>query len=207
MPPAASLVPRVGNAYDKYTSANPLAALLTRRFLGALDRLVAEVAPTSLLDVGCGEGFVSERLARALPGRPVLAVDREPLPPAWARRAAANLRFDVADARALPYADGAFDLVCGIELLEQVPEPERALAELMRVAGSAVIVSVPREPVWRVLNCLRGAYLRWLGNPPGHINHFSRRAFVELAGAHGPPRAVRSPFPWTIVLLDAPRPR
>jgi ubiquinone/menaquinone biosynthesis C-methylase UbiE len=203
MPPAASLEPRVGNAYDKYASRNPLAALLTRRFLAELDALVAVRAPQSVLDVGCGDGFVTQRIARAIDGRPVLGVDREPLA-AWVERTRPGLTFAVADARRLPYADRSFDLVCGIELLEQVPQPELALAELVRVARTAVIVSVPREPIWRILNCLRGAYVRWLGNPPGHVNHFSRPAFVSLAAQHGRPADVRSPFPWTIVALDAP---
>jgi ubiquinone/menaquinone biosynthesis C-methylase UbiE len=201
MPPAASLRPRVGNAYDKYATRNPLAALLTRRFLADLDTLVADLAPRSVLDVGCGEGFVTDRLADLLGDRPVLGVDREPLPAAWAQRTRPGLSFEVADARRLPYAARSFDLVCGIELLEQVPRPELALAELVRVAATAVIVSVPREPIWRILNCARGAYVRWLGNPPGHVNHFSRAGFVALAGAHAPLAAVRSPFPWTIVAL------
>jgi hypothetical protein len=77
------------------------------------------------------------------------------------------------------------------------------LAELVRVARSAVVVSVPREPVWRILNCLRGAYLPWLGNPPGHVNHFSTGAFVKLCARVAPVTQVRTPFPWTVVALDA----
>jgi len=200
MPPAASLVPRVGNAYDKYTTSNPLAALLTRRFLAELDALVGEIGPRSVLDVGCGDGFVTDRIARALGDRPVLGVDRKPLA-SWAGRRGGDLSFEVADARRLPYADRSFDLVSGIELLEQVPGPELALAELVRVARIAVIVSVPREPIWRILNCLRGAYVGWLGNPPGHVNHFSRAAFVSLAAGHGRVDEIRSPFPWTIVVI------
>jgi ubiquinone/menaquinone biosynthesis C-methylase UbiE len=203
MPPAASLVPRVGNAYDKYSSRNPLAARLTRRFLGELDAAVGAVAARSVLDVGCGDGLVTERVARVTGARSVVGVDRERLG-SWPARARPGLRFDVADARRLPYADRSFDLVCGIELLEQVPRPELALAELVRVAATAVIVSVPREPIWRILNCLRGAYVRWYGNPPGHVNHFSRGAFVELAAAHGRVDDVRAPFPWTIVVLGVP---
>jgi ubiquinone/menaquinone biosynthesis C-methylase UbiE len=196
----------VGNAYDKYASRNPLAALLTRRFLDTLDALLDESLvggmPASLLDVGCGEGVLARRWARRWRTLEILAVDRVPLSAEWDRREEPNLRFGVADACSLPFADGQFDVVCGIELLEQVPAADAALAELVRVARRAVLVSVPREPLWRVLNVLRGAYVDWLGNPPGHVNHYSRGAFVRLAGGHGRILEVRTPLPWTIVLIE-----
>jgi ubiquinone/menaquinone biosynthesis C-methylase UbiE len=202
VPPSASLEPHVGNAYDKYASRNPLAALLTRRFPGTLDELLSDAAPGSLLDVGCGEGVLAQRWARRWRDLEILAVDREPLSAEWERREESNLSFGVADACSLPFADDEFDVVCGIELLEQVPAAEVALAELVRVARRAVLVSVPREPLWRALNVLRGAYVGWLGNPPGHVNHYSRRAFVRMAGGHGRVRDVRAPLPWTIALLE-----
>ena len=75
------------------------------------------------------------------------------------------------------------------------PGPERALAEMARVARGYLLVSVPREPLWRALNIARGAYVRDLGNTPGHLNHWSRRAFVGSARAlrRGRPDAVAVP--------------
>ena len=46
----------------------------------------------------------------------------------------------------------------------------------------------PREPLWRGLNIARGAYLKDLGNTPGHLNHWSKRGFVALLS---PPRRRR----------------
>jgi hypothetical protein len=75
---------------------------------------------------------------------------------------------------------------------------------MARVArGGNLLVSVPREPLWRGLNMARGAYLRDLGNTPGHLNHWSRRGFVALLSRHGEVREVRSPFPWTMLLVRA----
>ena len=82
----------------------------------------------------------------------------------------------------LAFADGEFDLVAATEVLEHVPDPAAALAEMARVAGAFLLVSVPHEPLWRALNLARGAYLRELGNTPGHLNHWTRRAFVALLG-------------------------
>ena len=64
-----------------------------------------------------------------------------------------------------------------------------------------LLVSVPHEPLWRALNVARGAYLRELGNTPGHLNHWTRRGFVTLLARHGEVVEIRSPFPWTMLLV------
>ena len=79
--------------------------------------------------------------------------------------------------------------------------PERALTEMARVSRRGMLVSVPREPVWRGMNMRRGAHWRSFGNTPGHINHWTRRGFVALAGTAGEVVAVRRPFPWTMVAV------
>ena len=86
-------------------------------------------------------------------------------------------------------------------MLEHVPDPEATVAEMARVARRHLLVSVPREPLWRALNLARGAYVKDLGNTPGHVNHWSRRAFVALLSRHGRVLDVRSPFPWTMLLV------
>ena len=87
-------------------------------------------------------------------------------------------------------------------MLEHVPDPEHTLAEMARCArGGHLLVSVPREPLWRALNMARGAYVRELGNTPGHINHWSRRGFVRAAVRYGEVVETRSPFPWTMLLV------
>ena len=96
-----------------------------------------------------------------------------------------NLEFRAEEATALSFADGEFDLATAIEVLEHVPEPEATLAEMARVARRGLLVSVPREPLWRGLNMARGAYLRDLGNTPGHVNHWSKRGFVSLLSRYG----------------------
>jgi ubiquinone/menaquinone biosynthesis C-methylase UbiE len=97
---------------------------------------------------------------------------------------------------------GSFDLAAAIEVLEHVPDPERTMAEMARVAARHVLVSVPREPLWRGLNLARGAYVRDLGNTPGHVNHWSKRSFVRAARRHGVVIEARSPFPWTMLLVS-----
>jgi 2-polyprenyl-3-methyl-5-hydroxy-6-metoxy-1,4-benzoquinol methylase len=192
-----------GNTYDKYGSTNPVVRRLMARFVCTLDELLATAAAQSLLDVGCGEGVLTQRWANRLaPGR-VVGIDlADPtLQSEWAQRTARNLEYRVQRAEQLPFADGEFDVATAIEVLEHVPNPDRTLEEMTRVARTHLLLSVPREPLWRVLNVVRGAYVADFGNTPGHIHHWSRRAFVQRASRHGRVVQIRSPLPWTIVLV------
>jgi SAM-dependent methyltransferase len=101
----------------------------------------------------------------------------------------------------LPFADDEFDTATAIEVLEHVPDAEHTVAEMARVAKRWLLVSVPREPLWRGLNMARGAYWKDLGNTPGHVNHWSKRSFVALLSRHGDVVQARSPFPWTMLLV------
>jgi ubiquinone/menaquinone biosynthesis C-methylase UbiE len=198
---AVSATPVAGNVYDKYTSENPVVRRLMASFLAALDALVADAAPESVLDVGCGEGVVTRRIARATGGRVVgLDVESPRLRAAWAAAADGGVDHVVGDAQALPFHDDEFDLVSLVEMLQLVEDPGRAVTEAARVARSAVIVTVPQEPLWRMLNVARGAYVRALGDTPGHLHHWSRRAIVDLVSARAPVVTVRSAVPWTLIL-------
>ncbi len=191
-----------GNTYDKYGSTNPVVRRLMAGFEAALDELFARAAPRSLLDVGCGEGVLTERWARRIDG-PVVGIDLDDpgLHAEWAKRSAPNLEYRVMKAERLPFADGEFDVATAIEVLEHVPDPAHTVAEMARVAQRHLLVSVPREPLWRALNVARGAYVKDLGNTPGHLNHWSKRSFVELLSRHGEVVEARSPFPWTMLLV------
>jgi 2-polyprenyl-3-methyl-5-hydroxy-6-metoxy-1,4-benzoquinol methylase len=141
--------------------------------------------------------------AEALVDRPVVGLDLEDpqLEAEWQARARTNLRFLAGDGERLPFADAEFDLVAAIETLEHVASPQRTLSEMRRVAARHLLVSVPREPLWRALNLARGAYLAQLGNTPGHVNHWSREGFVRLLSGYGEVVELRTPFPWTMALV------
>jgi 2-polyprenyl-3-methyl-5-hydroxy-6-metoxy-1,4-benzoquinol methylase len=192
-----------GNTYDKYGSSNPVVRRLLTGFALTLDELFGQAAPASVLDVGCGEGVLTEQWAdRIAPGRIIgIDLDDPKLTAEWDGRRRPNLTFAPMEVERLAFADNEFELVAATEVLEHVTEPERALAEMARVASRHLLVSVPHEPLWRALNMARGAYLRQLGNTPGHLNHWTRRSFVTLLGRYGEVAEVRAPFPWTMLLV------
>jgi 2-polyprenyl-3-methyl-5-hydroxy-6-metoxy-1,4-benzoquinol methylase len=192
-----------GNTYDKYGSTNPVVRRLMGSFERTLDELMARAEPRSLLDVGCGEGVLVHRWAQDMPGTRVVGIDleEESIQAGWSERQAANLEYRTMPAEDLPFADGEFDLATAIEVLEHLPDPEHTLAEMARCAERHLLVSVPREPLWRMLNMARGAYLGQLGNTPGHLNHWSKRSFARVLARHGEVVELRSPFPWTMLLV------
>ncbi len=192
-----------GNTFDKYGSTNPVVRRLMAGFERTLDELFVKAAPQSLLDVGCGEAVLTHKWAeRIAPGR-VVGIDLEDptIQAEWEQRKAPNLEYRIMKAEKMPFADGEFDVATAIEVLEHVPDPEHTVAEMARVASGHLLVSVPREPLWRGLNMARGAYLKDLGNTPGHLNHWSRKAFVEQLSRVGTVTETRSPFPWTMLLV------
>jgi len=192
-----------GNTFDKYGSENPVVRRLMTGFHARLDELWGEAAPGSVLDVGCGEGVLTAQWAERLHDGRVVGIDlADPkLRAEWEKRSRPNLEFRAEEATSLSFADDEFDLACAIEVLEHVPEPEATVAEMARVARRHLLVSVPREPLWRALNVARGAYLGRLGNTPGHVNHWSKQAFVSLLSRYGTVEEARSPFPWTMLLV------
>jgi ubiquinone/menaquinone biosynthesis C-methylase UbiE len=200
----------IGNHTHKYTARNPAIRLLTERWVANLDRLFGQLSrdpldpPGQALEVGCGEGVIADRLHRRW--EEVVALD---LPDAGLRadwRRCPGPRFLHASAHDLPFADGRFDVVVAAEVLEHLPDPLRGLREMARVGRRHLVLSVPREPVFRSCNLIAGRHVRDLGNTPGHLNHWSKRSFVRFVAQVAEIRAVTSPFPWTTVWAELPGP-
>ncbi len=192
-----------GNTSDKYGSENPVVRRLMARFHRDLEACYALAAPTSILDIGCGEGVLTHERAGRLNGGRIVGVDLDdPLLHAeWATRTAPNLEYRVMKGERLDFADNEFDTATAIEVLEHVTDPELVLFEMARCAQHWLIVSVPREPLWRITNIARGAYLSELGNTPGHVNHWSSGALRKLLSQYGDVVELRHPFPWIMSVV------
>lgn len=193
----------IGNHHNKYGGGNPLIQFLTKRFLGALDELLDAVGTegpiTSVLEVGCGEGEIADRLRERFGGQ-VTALD---LPDAglraeWQGRDD-RVGYLHGDAHKLPFADNSFDLVVAVEVCEHLTDPDAGLAEMARVSRRHLVLSVPREPLFRMGNFFTGRHVKDFGNTPGHLNHWSSPGFLRFVSQVGAVADLRLPLPWTLL--------
>jgi len=120
-----------------------------------------------------------------------------------AEAAGIQAEFRVAPVEELDPARDAAELIVCCEVMEHLADPDAALSILMALASPWVVLSVPREPLWRALNMARLKYVAALGNTPGHVNHWSRRAFVRFLDRRLDVVEVRAPLPWTMALCRA----
>lgn len=196
------MTPNTEQFTKKYTHGNPLSRWLIRRFFRAMTSLAKETTPTTILEVGCGPGYSTEMLRQALPNATLLARDIDPDLVAMTKARVPSAQVETADIHALKEVTESADLVVCLEVLEHVQDPATALRELHRVTRRYALLSVPNEPIWRILNMARGAYWKDWGNTPGHLNHWSTAAFKRFTSPLFRAVAVRTPLPWTILLLE-----
>jgi SAM-dependent methyltransferase len=186
---------------EKYQSGNVLARRLVGNFMQTILQTVREAGSPTVFEVGCGEGHILGMLAQN--GFRVRGCDIAEASLAVARAEAMRHGLDIPLRQKSiydldPHEDRAETVLC-CEVLEHLEDPEAALRKLVAVAEKDLILSVPREPVWRILNMARGKYWRTWGNTPGHLQHWTRQAFVDFVGRHADIVAVKRPLPWTLV--------
>ena len=150
-------------------------------------RLIGPASGKRVLDVGCGDGVLSVRLAQA--GADVTAFDNELRMLVAARRRADEAGQKVAlvegDAQSLPFPDSAFDIVVAVTVLCFVAEPERAFHEMARVlrpGGRLVIGELGRFSIWAAKRRIAG----WFGSKTWKVARFrTARDLKNLAVAAG----------------------
>lgn len=191
-----------GNLYDKYHTPNRVARHLMDGFLSAFDELSKSVTYPSALEVGCGEGHLSLRLASR--GVQVAGCDISASVIEEAKENASSaglpVDFSVHSVYDLDPNNTKAGLVVCCEVMEHLEDPAQALGILTRLADPYLLVSVPREPIWRVLNMARGSYWGSLGNTPGHLQHWSSTGFLNFLRESVDVLEIRRPLPWTMAL-------
>lgn len=193
----------------KYLSKNILKQFMIKRFLEKLLKITESCRghdeKMSVLDVGCGEGFVANFLYDKIKGLKITAVDyfEEAVKKAQAGNQR-NIRFEKGDIYRLNYDKDAFDMVLATEVLEHLDKPVEALEELVRTARKYVVVSVPNEPFFCLGNLLSGKNIKRLGNPIDHVNHWTYFGFEKFIRNNTKNVKLKkyNLFVWTLVVIE-----
>ena len=144
-----------------------------------------------VLDAGCGSGRHLRGLAK-LPGLKIVGIDRNAKDVGDALTGLKNMpdalsfdyRVETADINALPFGDAVFDCVICSEVLEHIPEHEKALSELVRVLKPQghLVVSVPRYFSEKICWLISHAYHNEEG---GHIRIYKKRHLRRMLDRQG----------------------
>lgn len=169
---------------DKYQSGNWIARRLVRNFMASILSAVQAAGNQDVHEIGCGEGHILGVLAKR--NFNVRGCDISDSSLAVAARESSRHGFTIPLAKLSIYdlepGRDAADTVLCCEVLEHLTDPDAGLRKLLAITRKDLILSVPNEPLWHLLNMLRGKYLTALGNTPGHFQHWSSRQFVDFVG-------------------------
>lgn len=192
-----------GNWYDKYDSKNPIAKLLMQNFLRTIRDLLTPIKNdiTSITEIGCGEGHLTNYLYSLNITDNIRGCDFSSQIIEIARSNAGNtpIEFYTKDVYDFDQQDQA-DLIICCEVLEHLQYPGKALDRIKQATNKYCLLSVPNEPIWRILNFCRGKYIKSYGNTPGHINHWNSSSFLKLLTNYFEVISVRKPLPWIMAI-------
>lgn len=192
-----------GNWEDKYNTKNPIARYLLDNFLKSIKELLKPVKEeiSSITEIGCGEGYLTNYLGSLNITKNIQGCDFSSQIIEIAAKNIHNtaIKFHTKDIYEIGKQEEA-DLIVCCEVIEHLKYPEEALKKIKQVTNKYCLLSVPSEPIWRIMNLCRGKYIKNCGNTPGHINHWSSGSFVKLVSSYFDITAFRKPLPWIMVI-------
>ena len=184
--------------FVKHTTKNPLQKFFIERFNEKLLQVVKDLDVKTILDVGCGEGFTLQKLKDAGIGKTLEGIDYDKIAIDIGKKLHPKILIKRGDIYKLPYKDNEFDLIICTEVFEHLEYTEKAMTELQRVTKKYCLLSVPHEPIFMIVDYLRGKTPQSIG----HINHWSRNGFKQFVGKEFSVKAIFNPFPWTMILAE-----
>jgi SAM-dependent methyltransferase len=155
-----------------YTSRNPLVRFVHTIRLDTIVRLLPAGDALRILDAGCGEGHLIERMRKARPDAAFFGIDITDVALKKARQRCPFATFRNVDIAATGFKPASFDVITCTEVIEHVPGYGRVLREFARLLkpGGTLIITFPNETLWTVARFLLG---RRPVRVPDHINAFS----------------------------------
>jgi 2-polyprenyl-3-methyl-5-hydroxy-6-metoxy-1,4-benzoquinol methylase len=186
---------------EKYQSGNWIAQRLVSNFMNSILETVTEVGAKKVHEIGCGEGHILGLLSShdfRVRGCDI-SIESLAVAKRESDKRSLNLPLENKSIYDLDPTVDSEDIVICCEVLEHLTDPEAGLIKLLSITRKGLVLSVPNEPIWHLLNMARGKYLAALGNTPGHYQHWSKNQFVQFISKHADIVSIKTPLPWTLI--------
>ncbi len=189
---------------NEYKSSNFIIKYLINNFYKCIKNISELFEPDfKILEVGCGAAESSDRIRNIIGDLhfEISDYDERYVNLIIKKKPHFKNYVEVESIYNLKRKDNEFDCIFVLEVLEHLDNYKLALEEVFRVSRKYVVISVPNEPMWRVLNMLRLRYINNFGNTPGHINHFNSKILNCELTKFGDVLRIYKPIPWLIALV------
>jgi SAM-dependent methyltransferase len=153
-----------------------------------------------VLDAGCGEGIVYRAMReRGFEGE-WTGFDFSKQAIDFCKQASPEAEWHVGSAYELPFKNKSYELVFSSQVLEHLKGPAKPLNEFARVGNAWLLLSVPYEPVFRILTWF--SVKLGLGGDPGHVNHWTAESFRTFTRTVGHLHCWERTTIYQIALID-----
>lgn len=133
--------------------------------------------PLSIIDIGCGEGYVIYRIRKKFPALPLYGFDLTQGRIAVTKSHVPDAHLLRGDVLSLPFPDNTFDVVICSELLEHMADYQKTVQELLRITKRQLIITVPNELHLIQVMCPKCKTKHYLD---GHVNFFTQKKLADL---------------------------
>ena len=161
-----------------HNSANPLVKYAHNNRLGLIVKNFSSRVNSRVLDAGCGEGHLIERLKRKNKNT-YYGIDLTGIALKKAKARVPDAILTIGDISNLPFESEFFDVVICTEVLEHIYNYEKAIREMKRVLkkDGSLIITFPNEILWTISRFLLG---RHPVRVPDHVNFFNFTTITKL---------------------------
>lgn len=187
---------------SKYKTKN----ILKRKMIEKFKRKILSILDNydlkyTILDVGCGEGFISNYIYKTGKHRLITGIDIDKGAIDFAKGNNKCINYMVGDVNKTS-SNKKYDIVMALEILEHLENPDKTLKNIMSLSKRQVIISVPNEPFFSLGNLLSLKNVKRFGTPSEHINIWTKKKFIQFLESNNirDYKLYRS-FPWLIIVI------
>ena len=187
---------------EKHLSKNPLVRFLDKKLKKDIISEITKLKIKSMLDVGCGEGFITKEIAKNFLNIETHAIDPEKQYIEYAKKfnSLPNITYQQATLDTY-HSKKEFDLILMTEVLEHLQNPRDYLMKAIAQSSKYILFTVPNEPFFRIGNFFSLKYIKDFGNTPGHIHNWTKHKLKKFLLKLNLKFKIKTSTFWNIIVI------